>query len=366
MCALTKCVPFAASTASRVLECLMAAPDTFVSGSAIAATLGMSRVAIWKHIRALRAQGCRVDACRNRGYRLVGKPDLPTHDAVRAFLHTQKMGRALLFFREAQSTNLLLGQQAAAGAAEGLVVVADHQTAGRGRMGRSWFSPAGVNLYCSILLRPMVGLDRVATLPLVVGLAVARALETVAPGLGVAIKWPNDLHTGGRKIGGILCEMASEPDGVSHVVVGIGINVNLCRSRLPRALSGLATSLTMETRRTFSRAELLANLLDALETFYSTWCAQGLAPFLPDLASRDALKGRTVQIEQGGHHVAGKADGIQADGTLALRQPDGSCLSVCSGEVHLTGLDADEAAAASAPAASRQKKNPTLPYRRNL
>lgn len=335
MCARPKRAPFASSTAARVLTFLSETPGEFVSGQGISQALGVSRVAVWKHVRALRAQGCHVDACRHRGYRLIGVPDLPTEEAVSPRLRTQLVGRPLLFYREVDSTNHQLGLRVPTGIPEGTTLVADHQTAGRGRMGRAWFSPTGVNLHVSILLRPQLGLAQVSTLSLVAGCVLARTVARVAPEVPVRIKWPNDLHVRGRKLGGILCEMSAENDTVWHVVVGIGINVNLRRRQLPRPLAGVATSLAIETGRTCARAELLAELLNQFEPAYTTWCAQGLAPFLPELAACDALRGQTVRIEQANRVFEGVAGGVQADGTLLLRLPDGSHVSVHSGDAHI-------------------------------
>ena len=253
MCARPKRAPFKVSTTARVLGFLRDS-DNYVSGQGISEELGLSRVAIWKHVKTLQAQGCRIDACRHRGYRLIGVPDMPTEEAVGALLHTTALGRPLLFFRQLSSR--------AADAANGMALVADHQTAGRGRMGRAWFSPAGANVYLSVLLRPQVSLAQIATLPLVVGCVVARTVNKLASGVPVRIKWPNDLHVNGRKLGGILCEMAAEMDNVQHVVVGIGLNVNLRRSHLPAAIARSATSLAIETRHTFARAEVVAELLN--------------------------------------------------------------------------------------------------------
>ena len=334
MCARPKRAPFAVSTTARVLGFLRGS-DGYVSGQGISQELGLSRVAIWKHVKTLQAQGCRIDACRHRGYRLIGVPDLPTEEAVGALLRTKTLGRPLLFFREVDSTNRQLATRAA-DSATGLVLVADHQTAGRGRMGRTWFSPPGTNVCLSVLLRPQVSLSQIATLPLVVGCAVARAITRLAPGIPVKIKWPNDLHVNGRKIGGILCEMSAETDGVQHVVVGIGLNVNLRRSRLPVAIARSATSLAIETRHTFSRAEVVAELLNHLEPAYHVWCAEGLEPFLPQIADLDVLKGRKTRIQQTGKRVVeGVAEGIGLDGTLQLHQADGTHISVCSGDAHV-------------------------------
>jgi BirA family biotin operon repressor/biotin-[acetyl-CoA-carboxylase] ligase len=325
-----KRAPFALSTTSRVLGYLRAS-DSYVSGQVISQELGLSRVAIWKHVKTLRAQGCRIDACRHRGYHLIGVPDMPTEEAVGVSLRTRALGRPLLFFREVDSTNRQLAMRAP-DAAEGLTLVADHQTAGRGRMGRAWFSPAGANVYLSILLRPQVSLAQIPTLPLVVGCVVARTVGRLAAGVPVMIKWPNDLHVNGRKLGGILCELVAETDGVQHVIVGIGLNINLRRSRLPVHIARSATSLAIETRRSVSRAEVVAELLNQLEPAYKLWCAEGLDPFLPEIAGLDLLKGYPTRVEQtGGRIVAGTA----ADGTLQLRQPDGSIISVCSGDAHV-------------------------------
>ena len=328
-------VPFPLSTASQVLERLQAAGGAYLSGEAISQGMGLSRAAIWKQVRSLREQGCVVEACRHRGYRLIGTPDIPTADAVAPSLRTQCLGHPLLFFREIDSTNRQLLAEAETGAAEGLVVISDRQSAGRGRMGRLWFSPRGVNLYFSILLRPPVGLSQISTLPLAVGCALMRAIARIAPGLPVRLKWPNDLFVGERKLGGVLCEMAAETDRVTHVGVGIGLNVNLRRRDLPASLSRKATSLAMETRRSFSRPGTLAEILNQLEPVYTTWCAEGLEPFLPEIAAADLLMGRHVRIEQTGRTVEGAAGGVQADGTLLLRLPDGARTSVCSGDAHL-------------------------------
>ncbi|MEI6211397.1 MAG: biotin--[acetyl-CoA-carboxylase] ligase [bacterium] len=322
------------STTAQVLGFLRGA-DGYISGQMISEKLGLSRVAIWKHVKTLQAQGCHIETCRHRGYHLIGVPDMPTEEAVVAQLQTRALGRPLLFFREVDSTNRQLAKRAT-DSAEGLTLVADHQTAGRGRMGRAWFSPAGANVYLSVLLRPAVSLAQIPTLPLVVGCVVASTLENMAPRLPVKLKWPNDLHIHGKKLSGILCELTAETDGVQQVIVGIGLNVNLNRGQLPRAIHQSATSLRIETRRAYSRAEVVAEILNQLEPAYHRWCAEGLKPFLPQLATLDLLKGRATRVEQTGRQaVEGIADGIGEDGTLQLRQPDGSHLFICSGDAHV-------------------------------
>ena len=351
MCARPKRAPFQVSTTARVLEHLLASTGSFVSGEAICRELNLSRVAVWKHIRMLREQGCQITARPRCGYRLARTPDLPTEEAVAQNLHTKMLGKPLVFFREVDSTNRQLGLRAATGVAEGMVVVSDRQGAGRGRMGRAWLSIGGVNLYCSVLLRPKADISALSTLPLATGCAVMRALAVVAPKMPVQIKWPNDLLVNGRKIGGILCEAESEADRVRHVVVGIGLNVNMRKSQLPAALNRVATSLAMETGKTYSRADVLVVLLEKLEEVYAIWRTKGLAPLLTEIAKRDALKGKTVCISQGYRRfVNGTAEGILADGTLRVRIADGSRVVVHSGDAHIVPK--------GAAAAKKGKKTP--------
>ena len=264
MCARPKRAPFKVSTTARVLGYLRES-DGYVSGQGISQELGLSRVAIWKHIRTLRTQGCRIDACRHRGYRLIGVPDLPTEEAVAAQLHTKILGRPLLFFREVDSTNHQLAARAV-DAAEGLALVADHQTAGRGRMGRAWFSPAGVNVYLSVLLRPQVNLAQITTLPLVVGCVVARAVAKLAAEVPVTIKWPNDLLVHGKKICGILTERL--PSG--HMIIGIGLNLTV----VPRGVAQRATSIKKAGGRPLSLAQAAKGLALELEREYLAYLSK--------------------------------------------------------------------------------------------
>ncbi len=330
-------VQFAASTpADRVLA-LLRGHDGALSGQAVAAHLGVSRTAVWKQIVALRAHGYTIEARNRSGYRLAAVPNAAVPTEVVPRLQTRLLGRTYHYLDRADSTNAVLAKLAARGAPEGTVVVAEQQGAGRGRMARGWHSPPGVGLYCSILLRPRVEVARVTSLPLVAGLAVADA---VAPHLPVAsppaVKWPNDIWAGGKKLCGILCELEAETDGVHHVIVGIGLNVNFTARDFPPDLRRTATSLRLAGGGVVSRPGLLAALLLRLETDVDQWQREGLAPFLPRLRACDALAGRTVTIDRvSGEPLTGVADGVYADGALRLRLPDGREEAVYSGDAHL-------------------------------
>jgi BirA family biotin operon repressor/biotin-[acetyl-CoA-carboxylase] ligase len=230
------------------------------------------------------------------------------------------------------STNRVAMEMAENGARHGTVVVADAQTAGRGRMGRRWASPAGKNLYVSLLLRPSVPTVDATRLALVAGVALADAVE--AMGVPAALKWPNDLYCDGRKAAGILAEMASDPGGVRHVVIGVGLNVNAEEDDFPADLRGTATSLRICAGRAFRRADVLARLLDAFGTRYAEFIGGGFDALRDGWDRRDYLRGRRVLLRWQGGEGWGTADGVDADGALRFL-PDGgpAIASVHSGEI---------------------------------
>ena len=323
------------SATEQILETLRAANGGEVSSHAICERLGVSRTAVWKRVEALRASGYDIEACSRRGYRLVAAPDTPCAAEVEPLLTTRRLGRDCRDATETGATNRGAAALAETGAPEGAVVAAGTQTVGRGRMARAWFSPPGANLYFSVLLRPAVDPGRASSLPLVVGLAVAEALAALAPKTQPMIKWPNDILVGGKKVCGILCEMQVETDCcVRHVVAGIGVNVNLTQADLPKELKSRATSLRIETGRLFSRAAVLAAILNRFEPLYDEWCAHGFEALLETIGKRDALRGKTIAVEQGGHRIEGRADGLFPDGALRLVTEQG-CVPIYSGEAHI-------------------------------
>lgn len=245
-------------------------------------------------------------------------------------LRTRRIGRAYRFLAVCASTN---DEAARIGDPDGLVVVADAQTGGRGRLGRAWHSPPGANLHVSILLRPAIAAHRVPPLTLLVGAVTAQVLQ--ATGARPQLKWPNDvlLATGSghaRKVAGILTEMASERDRVRHVVVGIGLNVNTLS--FPAALEARATSLCAATGREHDRRALLVALLEAFEPAYDRFCADGPADAIAHWRSYGAL-GQPCRIERDGTVVEGTAEDIDPDGALVLRDGHGHIHRVVSGEI---------------------------------
>ncbi len=323
----------------RILGALREASGAFVSGENLSRDLGISRAAFWKRIHRLRDLGYCIEARSRRGYRLAASPEAPVEEAVLPLLQTRFLGRELRYLASTDSTNSQLEKLARAGAPEGTVMTADEQTAGRGRMAREWFSPPGANLYFSLLLRPRVPPAAAVTLSLLAGLAIARAVEEVTPGLAPRIKWPNDLWIDDRKLCGILCDMQAEADCVRYLIVGVGVNVNLLSDDWPPELARRAISLRDACGHPVSRAKLLAAILNRFEKLYRTWTEQGLAPFLDTIRKRDALAGRRITLEQGGRRIAGKALGLSPDGSLLLERDGEPPLAVWAGDVHITGMD---------------------------
>ncbi|RJP20506.1 MAG: biotin--[acetyl-CoA-carboxylase] ligase [Deltaproteobacteria bacterium] len=231
-----------------------------------------------------------------------------------------------------ESTNGSAMEMAEGGAPHGTVVVADGQTGGRGRMGRRWHSPPGRNIHVSVILRPFLPVAQAPRLSLVAGVALADAVE--AAGVPGSLKWPNDLYLGERKGAGILSEMASGAGRVRHVVVGVGINVNLVEDEIPGELRGKATSLRIRAGRTFPRAGILARFLDAFGIRYADFAAGGFPAVRDGWARRDFLAGRRILLRSGGREEWGVAGGVDAEGALLFRRDgEDSSVAVHSGEI---------------------------------
>lgn len=306
----------------RVLQAATAA-SAFVSGGRIAAELGVSRTAVWKQIEALRRHGYDIESVRARGYRLLAAPERIVEDGLRAALQTSRLGRRAVCLEWTGSTNSDAAALGREGAEEGTVVIADAQSAGRGRLGRSWVSRPGVNLYMSVLLRPAIPPARAPQLSLVAGLAVASVLEDVVAGAGGAvldarIKWPNDVLVGGRKICGILTEIEAEADRVSFIVVGIGVNLNCDADAFPPELRDIATSARLAGGARVDRTLFAARLLAELERLYDRFLADGFSALCATWNARAALIGSAVTVSGAGEDVSGTCIGIDADGALLV------------------------------------------------
>jgi BirA family biotin operon repressor/biotin-[acetyl-CoA-carboxylase] ligase len=303
-----------------------------LSGEELARRLGCTRAAVWKRIAALRRQGYRIDARHAGGYALAAIPDRlgPAELAP----HLRGRWRDVRWLPECDSTQRVARDLARGGAAEGTTVIAERQTAGRGRLGRTWHSPAGTNLYCSIVLRPPLAADAVPQIGLVAGAAVAAAVAGET-GRRPAIKWPNDVLVDGRKVSGILTEMESEVERVRHVIVGIGVNVNAPPSSFPRDLRPRVTSLRIVAGVRIDRARFTGRLLAALEARYGRWVSAGFSSVRAEWESYSCLTGTEVRVASADGALAGRVLGLDDDGALRVARAGGDVVRIVAGEVTL-------------------------------
>jgi len=315
-----------------VLSFLADAADEFVSGEAISDKLGLTRAAVWKHVEALRAQGYRIDAIPARGYRLAGVPDRLTPLEIRPLLNTHDVGQVVHWYEEVGSTNDRAKELAEEGAEHGEVVVAEAQTAGRGRRGRTWASPARKNLYFSVVLRPDLPPARAPELTLVASVAICEALRQA--GVEARIKWPNDLLASGRKIAGILTELAADPDRVQWVVLGVGVNVNARAEDFPAEVRGEATSVLLERGQAAPRALFAAACFTALEDWLDRHAEGGFAAVRDAWKRHSATLGREVSVKVDAREIVGVAEDLDEGGALLVRTESG-VERILSGEVRM-------------------------------
>jgi len=309
-----------------VLRALREKPSG-VSGEVLATELGVSRVAVRKHIEALRELGYEVDARVGEGYSLVSSPDAPLPFEVRPLLRTDFAAR-LEGGRVTGSTNDDARALALDGAPEGTVVLAAEQTRGRGRLGREWASPLG-GVYASVVLRPAVETPEAIVLPLVVGLGVAHGLDAL--GIHTQLKWPNDLLcTDGRKVAGVLLEGLSEGWLITWIVAGVGVNVRSAPDRVRSA------SVDELFGRRVPLAEVAAALIDGIADSYRGWQAEGFAPFAGEYERRSYLAGKPVRVSDAAGRVIAQGDvaGIDALGRLLVATTSGT-VPVVAGDVTL-------------------------------
>jgi BirA family biotin operon repressor/biotin-[acetyl-CoA-carboxylase] ligase len=321
--------------AATILRLFREAGGGFVSGENISRELKISRTAVWKHINGLRDAGYKIEAIPSRGYHLLSTPDILSLDEVRGTLGTTRIGRQLVCLAETASTNADAFRLADAGAEEGTTVIADAQSGGKGRRGRVWASPPGVNLYCSVVLRPAIMPHEAPQLTFLSAVAVARAIEG-ATSLKPEIKWPNDVLVGGRKVAGLLNEMSAETDGINFVILGMGINLNMTQAQFPEELRTPATSLLLEQGRPVNRAQFAATMLRELDRLYADFLSYGFSPVREEWQQRCNAKGCEVVVSEAGiETVRGMFHGIDGDGALLLMSPGGMVERILSGDVRV-------------------------------
>ncbi len=312
---------------------LLKANQDYLSGEEIAKEAGITRTAVWKQIQQLRELGYQIDSSPRLGYRLVGElPDLNQYELLDG-LTTNSFGRKSYYFQEINSTNEYARELALAGAVEGTLVIAETQTAGRGRLGRSWASASEMGLWFTLLLRPKVNLTALSGVTLLAAVALAKTIARVTQ-IQVAIKWPNDLVYQDRKLAGILAELKGEMDLVHYLLLGIGLNVAQQPTDFPSELQARATSLWQITDKKNSRCLLLQEFLREFEMSYPFLGTEQMSETVAYAREHSATLGREVRIDQGfGKIRTGQAIDLGMDGSLWICENAQQLVRINSGEI---------------------------------
>jgi BirA family biotin operon repressor/biotin-[acetyl-CoA-carboxylase] ligase len=321
------------TTDTQILLALRRAGSGFVSGAELSQRLGVTRAAIWARVEELRRVGYDISASPHQGYQLLEVPDvLCADDLLGLVAGNRVVGRDIRVFEQTNSTNDIVEKLARDGVKDGVVVFAESQTRGRGRLGRSWHSPARRGLWFSVLLRPDLRPQAATQLTVAAAVGLVRAIREQS-GLAPEIKWPNDILVHGRKVAGVLTELAAELDHIKHLTLGIGVDVNLTASDFPSELRKHATSLKIECGRHLNRIELAAAILRELDRAYARIRASQFEFVADEWQEHCATLGRRVTIHAGPRVLQGNAESLDDDGALLLRTEHGRLERVIGGDV---------------------------------
>jgi len=315
----------------ELLTLLKKNQHTFLSTREISERLGIHPYVVYQVIKELRRWDFKISSEKGKGYRLLETPDLLLPGEIKRKLKAKILGKNILSYRTVGSTNRLGFRLAESGLGEGTLIVADEQTKGKGRMGRSWYSPPKLGLWISLILRPDIPPFKAPGLSICAGLALAQAIGDLT-GMDAKIKWPNDCLINGRKVGGILLELSAELDRTNFVIVGIGVNVNHLSSDFPKKLSTVATSIRMEWGKEVSRIKFLTLFMKKFEGIYLDFKKNGLAPQRQLIKKFSSLLGKKVMVKFGKEKIEGVAEDIDDNGSLVIRTKKGERV-VRAGEV---------------------------------
>lgn len=314
---------------AHILAALKKRPGGYVSGTELASVAGVSRSAIWKQINKLREAGYGIEASTRLGYRLSSRVDRLLSDDFDG-LGTECVGSRIVCYEKIDSTNNEAKRLAAQGAEDGCVVIAERQTGGRGRLGRTWFSPLG-GLWLSLILRPEIAPGDAPKVVMLAACSVQAALRAL--GFEATIKWPNDLLLSGKKVSGILTEMAGQPELVDHIVLGIGINANIPLEAFSEELDATATSLLAEAGKEVDRVVLARRLLVELDARYRRLKRGDFAEILAEWRSACSTLGCEIELSTPTGIVRGRAVDVDELGSLILENAEGIRGTFSSGDV---------------------------------
>jgi len=306
----------------------------YVSGEVLAQKLGISRVAVWKQIQRLKDMGYKITSDQNLGYCLVSRPDLLLPQEIQRGLSTKYIGKEIFYFSELKSTNIIAKEKALHRTEvidEGTIIIAEKQSAGKGRLGRKWFSPVG-GIWLSVILYPQLPPSYIPRITLMTAVAVVKAVKMCTQ-IEPQIKWPNDILISEKKVCGILTEMSAELDIINWVVVGIGINVNIDHQDFPEDIQENTISLKEVSEKEVLRVKLAQTFLQEFEKYYDKLKRKEFPSILEEWKLYSHTLGRKIRVDIGERIVTGKAVDINEEGALILKKEDGELIKIISGTI---------------------------------
>ncbi|MDI9476690.1 MAG: biotin--[acetyl-CoA-carboxylase] ligase [Natronincolaceae bacterium] len=319
---------------NKILEELYKNREDYISGETLAVNLGISRTAVWKHINILKKEGYSIKTAPGKGYRLSEMKDKLLPGEIGSSIHNNIIGKRIIYFDSIDSTNNYIKKKAGQ-LKNGTVVLAEEQVSGRGRRGKEWISPKGTGIWMSLILKPDIPPREGIKMTQIAAVAVCGSIRKLT-GLDALIKWPNDIVINGKKVCGILTEMAGELNEINYVVIGIGINANM--EHFPEEVGKKATSLFIEGGKKVDRKELLVDILENFEIMYNNYTLHlNLNEVLPMIKAYSAVLGKNIRIIQGKSEKMGRAVDINDDGLLLVEKEDGNRELISSGEVSIRG-----------------------------
>ncbi len=318
----------------EITKRLLAADGQPISGQQLADDFGLSRTAIWKHIKELEEEGFGIDTVKKKGYVLLSSPDSLQAAKIDQHLTTKRFGRNIHYLQTCPTTQPIAHQLAQAGEPDGSIVICEEQTAGKGRLARAWTSTQGKGIWMSVIIRPEIPPTKAPQLTLVAAVAVTRAIEDIAD-VRAEIKWPNDLLINGKKCTGILTELQADIDRVHAIILGIGVNVNQQPSDFPEEIQSIATSIQMVTGKPVDRAELVARILHHLEIYTDLYVQHGFEPLKILWESYSCTLGKRIKAIMIHQQIEGVALGITNEGILQVKTDDGEIHGIYSADIEI-------------------------------
>jgi BirA family biotin operon repressor/biotin-[acetyl-CoA-carboxylase] ligase len=316
---------------AKILHVALNSIDSRISFSDLEKMTGYGMTVIKENVKELSELG--VGYAGRKYFSIPELPDLILPPVILEGLKSRFMGKRIFAYKTIGSTNDTARRLAESDSPEGTLIIAEKQTKGRGRLGRSWYSPQGKGLYFSVILRPRVVIERIPALSLVAAFSVCRVIEALT-NLRPRIKWPNDCLIRDKKVAGILIDISAELDRISHAILGVGLNINNTAKDFSSGLRKTATSLSIEADKTFVRIQILRSFLYEFENLYNNFCKYGLEFIAPELVKRSSVIGKKITYKLGEKKYTGMALGYNENGGLRVKSKDGVKL-LTGGEVTL-------------------------------